>query len=473
MVLADRLTRDRSRRRRWCLLTPLSYGQLSVLRSIEHIPRHEWSSANIARWLPLRPGVTLEEIRAAIELLPRRHESLRTVYRLPVDATPTQRIEERATGVVESAEIEGTDEAASALVDASRERPFTLEDDFGWRATIATTGGLPRGIALCVHHIAADGWAQDLIERDLSPVLAAPRPGPQAAGYDTVGGPLALAVEQRSDAWREQRLAARRFHGEVLRSGLLAPAPLAPGERLRELPPRYDGELPLDHLAAALAERARGLRLFPQALLLTAAALTTAVCFGELSAAWWLMTSNRFNPRWSDLVTSMNQVVPMHADLAADATVADLAQRLQASSADALRYGCYDVDEINALSREIIGGLPLWRYMFNYAVGGAISGPPDGGHPDDIPYARPRTSTCRRSAAAACYFVVSDEPHLILRYCTTLADADEPQVAALLRTYETLLRQVLLRPELPVRRLLDTVGDGLVGGGPADPAGDR
>jgi hypothetical protein len=185
-----------------------------------------------------------------------------------------------------------------------------------------------------------------------------------------------------------------------------------------------------------------------------------AVRSGELSAAWWLMTSNRFNPRWSGLVTSMNQVVPMHADLAADATVAELAQRLQASSATALRYGCYDVDEINTLSREIIGGLPLWRHMFNYAVGGAVSGPPDGRRLDDIPYAQPRTSTCRRSAAASCYFVVSDEPSLVLRYFTTLADADEQEVAALLRTYETLLRHVLLQPELGVRRLVDEVRDG-------------
>jgi Condensation domain len=436
-------------------LTALSYGQLSLLRSIEHIPRNQWSS--VAGWLPLRPSVTAEEVCAALELLPQRHESLRTVYRLPSDAAPTQRVEESAIGVVEYAEIDGTDEAQRALVEASRAHAFTLEDDFGWRATIATTDGRPRGIVLCTHHIAADGWSHDLIARDLSPILAHPRLGSPAARSDAVSSPSALAVEQRSSSWRDQRQKARRFHGDILRSGLLVPRPLAPGERLRELPPRYEGELRVDHLAAALHSRARSMRLLPQALFLTTATLTAAVCFGELSGVWWLVTSNRFNPRWTNLVTSMNQVVPMRADLTAAPTVTDLAQRLQADSFTALHYGCYDVDEVNSLSREIIGGLALRQYVFNHAAGAATANLQDNRRLDRIPYAEPRTATRRRNSPGICYFIIADDPGLVVQYYTTRANADEEQVAAVLRTYEVLLRHVILQPEVSVRRLVDTV----------------
>ncbi|MEU3660941.1 condensation domain-containing protein [Streptomyces sp. NPDC032940] len=446
-----------SRPRRCSPLKPLSFGQLSVLRSIEHIPRPLWSVANIAYWLPLKPSVTVEEARAALELLAERHESLRTVYALPKDAAPRQRVEDRAHGVIEQAEIEDTREARDALVESSRERTFTLEDDFGWRATIATADGRPRGIAMCLHHIAADDWAQGVLEDGLAGLLAEPRPAPPSGTGDTVDSPTALALEQRSTAWRTRRQQARRFHGDVLRSGLLSPLPLSAEDGLREPPPRYDGELPLDHLGGAVAARARSAQVLPQALFLAASTLTAAVCFGELSTAWWMMASNRFDPRWGALVTSMNQIVPMRADLPADATVTELAQRLQQDSFAALRYGCYDVDEINNLSHEIIGGLPEWRYMFNYSVNGALPDRRDEGPLDAVPHAEPRTRTSHRSSPALCYFVVADDPVLTLQYYTTRAQADERQVAGLLRTYETVLRQILLHPDRPVSRLLEDV----------------
>ncbi|MEU2608435.1 condensation domain-containing protein [Streptomyces albus] len=430
---------------------------------MEPIPRHLWSTANIARWLPLRAEVTVRQVRAALDALAERHASLRTLYRLPADGTPTQRIAARATGVVSQKETEDTPEARRQLVADAQDRPFTLEDDFGWHATIAVASGRPRGIALTVQHIVADGWAQDLLDRDLAPLLAVQCGGPPATAYDTVSSPAALAVEQRSNEWADWRREAERFHMSVLRSGLLAAAPAAPP--LSRLPLRHDGELRLDHLAPALRRRSARLRVFPQGLLLAAAALAVAVERGESSQAWWLMTSNRFNPRWSGLVTSMNQIVPMSADLDGPDTLSQLVQRVQADSAAALRYGCYDVDRFAELCRDVMGGPPTRRYMFNYAVGGPVG---VGDHApqqlESIPPDRPATRTVRDSAPADCYFVVSDEPRLTLRCHSTLPDDDEERMASLLTVYENVLREILARPDREVARLLDGFRTGRAGG---------
>ncbi|MEV5206726.1 condensation domain-containing protein [Micromonospora sp. NPDC053740] len=443
------------------VLALLSYGQLSVLRSIEHIDVSQWHIANIAYWLPLRTGLATDEVHAALNHLARRHESLRTVYRLPEEGPPTQRVEKEPISVVEYAEIDNSAEAQVALVEASRQCAFRIEDEVGWRATIATTDGTPRGIGFCIHHIAADGWAQRIVGQGLSPILKVAPHGPSIDGRDAVRSPGALASEQRSTSWRERRQRGRRYLRDFLASGLLTPSPFMPGERLRTLPTRHDGELRLDHLAGALLSRARGMRLLPHTLLLAAATLTTAACFDELSAAWWLMSSNRFDPRTSGLVTSMNQVVPVHADLIPRGTVAELIQRLQANSLASLRYASYDVDEFNNLAEEMIGGRPRRQYMFNYALNEGFTGTDDKRPLDQIPFAEPRVTSQQKTSAASCYFIVVDEPCLTLEYQTTLPQADERHVAALLRTYETILRHVLLQPESSVRRLLDQAVPGI------------
>lgn len=421
-----------------------------MLRSIEHIPRNQWGSANIARWLPLRHGVTEAEVRAALTALADRHESLRTVYRLSPYSTPTQEVLRHPDLAIEVVDLADSGESAESVVASSRERAFGLENDLGWRATICARLGELSGVALTVHHIAADGWAQDLIATDLAPVLAAPCRFVPSMVADPVAGPGALAVEQRSRAWTAQRAETHDHHVDLLSRGLLTP----PAKPRDGVPPRIDGELRLDHLAGPIADASRRMRVFPQGFMLAMTALLAGARFGGTTCPLWQMTSNRFNPRWNGLVSSLNQVVCTGLDLSSDSTLVEFTQRTQHDSTAALRYGCYDVDEFRRLAEGMIGAEPAYRNVFNWAVGPVAAGPV-GVPIEDIPRATPTTGTSHRSAAGDCYFVFSDEPCLTLRYFCTCPNATEDSSAAMLRTFEELVRRTVTDPDQRIGWLLD------------------
>src|SRR5438309_11675522 len=72
----------------------LSYGQLSVWRDIDDLPRARWHEANFGARLrlPEGGGFTADEVIAAVRGLGVRHESLRTRYTTADPDKPLQRV---------------------------------------------------------------------------------------------------------------------------------------------------------------------------------------------------------------------------------------------------------------------------------------------------------------------------------------------------------------------------------------------
>ncbi|MFL6120798.1 condensation domain-containing protein, partial [Actinophytocola sp.] len=233
-------------------------GAAGVADAIPAVPRTgplPLSHAQRRMWLldQLRPGGTeylmttalrlsgpldLAALRRALTEITARHEVLRTRYTL-VDGEPAQVIDPPAPPAL--AEVDLTTPAVSvpagsvepraggrSLDTLLRERavvPFDLATEHPTRWVLARLGADEHVLALTVHHIASDGWSEEVLLRELS------------AGY--TGLPLAPLPVQYADfaAWQRSRVPAGQV--EYWRERLAGVSPLElPTDRPR--PPVRD-----------------------------------------------------------------------------------------------------------------------------------------------------------------------------------------------------------------------------------------
>ncbi|MFJ4719642.1 amino acid adenylation domain-containing protein [Streptomyces luteogriseus] len=108
-----------------------------------------------------------DALEQALDDLQRRHEALRSAYRLdpePVAFTPESthpiRVETLTCG-------DGTQDART-LVEEALNRPLPIEDARVWRCVHAPVDADTGLVGLTVHHIAFDGWSQDLLIAELT-----------------------------------------------------------------------------------------------------------------------------------------------------------------------------------------------------------------------------------------------------------------------------------------------------------------
>lgn len=335
----------------------LSYGQLSVWRDIDDLPRARWHEANFGAFLRVPKGAyTADEVIAAVRGLGARHESLRTLYTTADPREPLQRVlPPGAEGEVDVAAIECTDDEINFLLFQEMQRPFDLAREYSWRARIITQLGQPFEVLLVRHHMTADGGSDAVLEADLRAALTTGDHAPADSG-EPVPGPVALAEWQRSPA-RERGRKSTFSHWEKIFStnpvSLPRVAPAGEGEEVLQCVIRSRRALEsAQRLAAKLAVP------MPSVVL---AAYTWSVAHAARipSVVIDLMSSNRFHQQWSELVTSMNQyaaaefTLPERAHDEPVAQFVEYVRHVQARSFAAYRHGMYDVDAVAELRERI------------------------------------------------------------------------------------------------------------------------
>ncbi|GAA4727231.1 amino acid adenylation domain-containing protein [Phytohabitans rumicis] len=155
----------------------------SAERGIEPAPRNRplpLSPAQRRMWLldQLLPGTAeyvvplvlrvpgrarVDDLRAALDALARRHEILRTRY--TVLAGEVHQVADEPAPVPLPV-IELGAEPLDAAVQREIGRPFSLAHGPVWRAVLLR-GGADDVVVLAVHHIACDGWSMDILAREL------------------------------------------------------------------------------------------------------------------------------------------------------------------------------------------------------------------------------------------------------------------------------------------------------------------
>jgi hypothetical protein len=387
----------------------LSYGQLSVWRDIEGLPRERWHEANTwSRW-SVPEGVGTERVRQALRALGTRHPSLHTIYDLADPASPRQLT---TAFDVEISEGGGT----AAMVAELQARPFDLREDFGWRARIVTEGGRPTDVILVRHHMVADGWCDGVLEQDLRAFLRDPAP-------ETATGPLDLAAWQHSEQQERARAAAAAHWEKVFTFGAGNGFPGADPSGAGALQSTLRSRVAHAHATELAARTQTSL----SSVVLAAYTLAVARVTGVDRLVAQSMCANRFHLQWRQVVTSMNQwtAAPLIA-------VDDLEQhisRVHRAAMAAYRHGMYNVDTVAALrSGDAYEATCAYNFLTLQHLAGPVTENPE-----------PVWEEPFSTIGHGCYLRATDEAGtaLALRLRTKGIPAD--RVAAVLKHLHTLL----------------------------------
>jgi hypothetical protein len=392
---------------------PMTLGQLSVWRDLEQMrPDQHWEG-NLSFTWPVPPGTPADQVWAVLGSLTSRHESLRTVYRgraggmrqwiLPAD------------GVTEAVRRGEADVAVAAGLEARElRRAFDITAEPPWRAWLLCGDGRPVRVLIVIHHIAADGVALNVLEQDFQVLLAGGRldPAPQPrhlAAQENSGRRNAAGAPE--DYWRKTLLAA-------------GPSPAPPVPRGEVILATLHTGIP----AAAAHRTAARLGTFLSGLLLAIYADALAVTFGQQRLLLYPMSSNRFGPGYASLVSSLNQWVAVLAE-PDGRPFPQWAARLHWRVVKALKYGHYNVDQIDAiragLERDGRSPGPGWHFTF-------LPPPLDGQSAARWRAPSVEWRTPVRSAGPAFYLVADAYPAVTLTARAIRADFGRERFAAFL-----------------------------------------
>ena len=166
---------------------------------------------NIPCGFPYQGDLDLPALRRALDEIVRRHESLRTTFKIengePVQVVAAER--KQAVEVVDLRPFPESQRYAEFQRLTAKESlaPFDLERGPLLRALVLVTGDSERFLLFTMHHIVSDGWSVRLFFQELETLLAA-----YSAGAPS---PLAELPTQYADYARWQR---ERLSGPVLAS---------------------------------------------------------------------------------------------------------------------------------------------------------------------------------------------------------------------------------------------------------------
>ncbi|MFD8083562.1 amino acid adenylation domain-containing protein [Kitasatospora sp. NPDC059722] len=328
---------------------PLSHAQqrLWFLGTVDSEAR----TATYAMPLTVRLRGALDEgaLRAALEDVVGRHESLRTVFPV-VDGVPWQHVVP-VTGepLVPWESVACAAEAVTGLIDGAVHGVFDLASELPLRAWLFRIAPDEHVFLLVMHHIACDGWSMEPLLRDLTAAYAARSGTGEPPAWSELGvqyGDYALwqrgvlGEEDDSDSLMNRQL---DFWRERL-AGL--PEELAlPSDRPRPAVATFAGDtvdlaIPADvHAGLVALARESGATLFMVlragwALLLSRLGAGTDIPVGTVVAG-------RSDEALDELIGFFVNTLVLRTDLSGDPSVRELLRRVREADLDAL--GSQDV----------------------------------------------------------------------------------------------------------------------------------
>jgi amino acid adenylation domain-containing protein len=145
---------------------------------LSHAQRRQWflwrlepcsTAYHIAGTIELQGSLDMAAVRASLQAIVDRHESLRTVFRPTPDGQdahqwvlPSLTLDIPWTDLRDLDEV-GARSHADALIDGLHGVPFRLDEAPLLRAGVVSLPGDRHRLAVVVHHIVSDGWSMQLV----------------------------------------------------------------------------------------------------------------------------------------------------------------------------------------------------------------------------------------------------------------------------------------------------------------------
>ncbi|WP_405656195.1 amino acid adenylation domain-containing protein [Streptomyces sp. RK9] len=148
-------------------VTPLSFAQEWFRDELDGPTRH-----NITMALRLTGSLDRKALRAALQDVVDRHETLRTVFPFR-DGEPCQHVVDTGVASFGLPVLDVTREEVRPAIERESHHAFVLSDEIPWRAHLLAVDEEEHVLVMVVHHIASDGWSEHVLGRDISAAYAA------------------------------------------------------------------------------------------------------------------------------------------------------------------------------------------------------------------------------------------------------------------------------------------------------------
>ncbi len=350
---------------------PLSFAQ----QRLWFLDQLEPGSAayNMPFPLRLRGALDARALRRALAELARRHEALRTVFRV-VEGEPVQVVLDPAPFPLPATDLGGLPAAArereaARLAGVEGGRPFDLARGPLVRAVLVRLAAGEAGLLLTLHHAVADGWSMGVLTRELAALYDAfargepsPLPEPQVQYPDYAAWQRAWLTGdalERQLAWWTGRLAG-------------APALLElPADRPRSGSPTHRGAreavfLPPELMAGvhALARR-EGATLFM--VLLAAFKLLLSRLAGQDDVVVGTPIAGRNRAETEGTVGLFVNTLALRTDLSGDPGFRELLARVREGTLGAFSHPELPFERIveELQPERSLTHAPLFQVMFN------------------------------------------------------------------------------------------------------------
>jgi amino acid adenylation domain-containing protein len=349
---------------------PLSWAQERLWFMEQFVPGTAAYTIPVVVRVP--GGLDPAALRAALDHLVARHETLRSTFRAGPDGAPRLLLAERAS--VPVSEVEATEEGARGVIAAALAQPFDLDRAPLLRATLIRLPGGDHVLLLAVHHLVADGWSVDILVSELDELLHGRRPSAEV--------PLRYADYA---AWQRRRDVSGDLGYWRERLAGLPPLDL-PTDRPRPDPPTYGGATHAFRIGGRLRDRLAALARERGATLYMALLAGFQAVLGRYSGqddfAVGSPVAGRHLPELEPLVGLFVNTLVMRADLAGRPSFAELLDRTRRAALDAYDHAEVPFERlVNELRVERdVRRSPLFQVVFafqNYGHGSATFAPFD------------------------------------------------------------------------------------------------
>lgn len=352
---------------------------------LSYLQEHLWfldrlnpgtSTYNLGATFRLRGRLEIGALCASLRDLVARHEALRTTV-VDQDGRPVQVVHD-AGAAVTVVDLSGTPEADrdSTVARWAREavdRPFDLDRETLFRATIAVLGPQDYLLALTMHHICVDGWSSQTLLAELTELYRAAVTGTEPElDVPRVHYPD-FAVWQRSRG--DELLTGQLDYWQRTLRDLptLAmptdfPRPVVPSDRSESVTTVLDGAV-----VPALRElsRRRGATLFMTLVAAFDAVLSRYT--GQDDIVIGTTTTGRHRPQLPEMIGHFVNMVVLRTDLGGNPTFDELLDRVQQTVLGAWRHQDVPFEKVVAAVRpdREAGRNPLFQVGLQLLPGAA------------------------------------------------------------------------------------------------------